>query len=118
MATHTLALAPPTPATVAVTVELLLMPDESGQVVAYCPALELSSYGDDEADARAAFAEALDITLEASTERGTLDQWLLALGWRICKKPVPTYDPPRLPLDVLNQPRQQILPHVVLLPTS
>lgn len=104
--------------TVAVTVEVLLMPDESGQIVAYCPALEVSSYGDDEADARAAFAEALDISLESSAEKGTLDQWLLALGWRICKKPVPTYDPPRLPLDVLNQPRQRIMPWLVQLPVS
>ena len=113
----TLTLAPAPSATVAVTVELLLMPDESGQVVAYCPALELSSYGDDEVEARAAFTEALELTLEASHERGTLDQWLLALGWRICKKPFPAYDPPRLPLEILNQPRQRILPLLIALPT-
>ena len=87
-------------------------------MVASCPALELSSYGDEEAEARAAFAEALELTLEASHERGTLDQWLLALGWRICKKPFPAYDPPRLPLEILNQPRQRILPHVVQVPVA
>ena len=38
---------------------LLVLDDDTGQYVAYCPALELSSYGDTEAAAEAAFEESL-----------------------------------------------------------
>ncbi|MDJ0366773.1 hypothetical protein QMK33_16585 [Hymenobacter sp. H14-R3] len=100
-------------------VEVVLVLDEdSGQYVAYCPALEVSSYGDTEEEAQAAFEDALAIFIKDTTERGTLDQLLLALGWRLLKQPEPLYEPPRLPLALLNQPakRRRILTEEVLLP--
>lgn len=101
-------------------VEVLLVPDEdTGQYVAYCPALELSSYGDTEDEAQAAFEEALQFFVQDTAERGTLDKLLLALGWRLVKKPVAVYEPPRLSLEVLNRPARsrRILTEQVLLPT-
>ena len=63
-------------------VETLLVRDDSGQYVAYCPALELSSYGDTEAEARHAFNEVLTCFKQDVAQRGTLNQLLLALGWQ------------------------------------
>jgi predicted RNase H-like HicB family nuclease len=100
-------------------VEVVLVFDEdSSQYVAYCPALEVSSYGDTEEEARAAFEDALAIFIRDTAERGTLDQLLLALGWRLLKQPEPVYEPPRLPIELLNQPaqRRRILTEEVLLP--
>ncbi len=51
--------------------------------VAYCPALDLSSYAKTEPDAKASFKEALDIFLEYCEENGTLEQNLLACGWNL-----------------------------------
>ena len=96
---------------------VLVLDDDSGQHVAYCPALELSSYGDTEEEARAAFEDALGIFIRDTTERGTLDQLLLALGWRLLKQPAPVYEPPRLPVELLSRtPRSRILTEEVLLP--
>lgn len=97
---------------------LLVLDDDTSQYVAYCPALELSSYGDTEAEAEAAFEEALQFFIQDTAERGTLDQLLLALGWRLVKKPIAVYEPPRLSLEVLNRPARsrRILTEQVLLP--
>ncbi|MCI1188070.1 type II toxin-antitoxin system HicB family antitoxin [Hymenobacter sp. DH14] len=97
---------------------LLVLDDDSGQYVAYCPALEVSSYGDTEEEARAAFEDALAIFIKDTAERGTLDQFLLALGWRLLKQPEPVYEPPRLPIELLNRTSRsrRILTEEVLLP--
>ncbi|MGI4874775.1 MAG: type II toxin-antitoxin system HicB family antitoxin [Janthinobacterium lividum] len=64
-------------------VELSLVRDkDTGQYVAYCPALQLSSYGDTEAEAQTAFEEALQLFIRDTAERGTLAPLLLALGWQ------------------------------------
>ena len=101
-----------------VRVEVMLVLDDSGQYVAYCPALELSSYGDTEAEAQQAFEEALGFFAADTARRGTLDQLLLALGWRLTKKPAAIYEPPRFPMELLNQParNRRILTEEVLLP--
>ena len=97
---------------------LLVLDDDSGQYVAYCPALEVSSYGDTEEEARAAFEDALAIFIKDTSERGTLDQLLLALGWRLLKQPEPVYEPPRLSIELLNRTsrNRRILTEEVLLP--
>ena len=87
-----------------VQVEVLLVLDESGQYVAYCSALELSSYGDTEEEARQAFEESLRFFAADTVRRGTLDQLLLAFGWRVLKKPAAVHEPPRFPLELLNAP--------------
>ena len=66
----------------AMQVNVQLVQDDGGQYVAYCPALELSSYGDTEVEAQEAFDEALASFTQDVTQRGTLTTLLAALGWQ------------------------------------
>ena len=54
---------------------------EGDAFVAYTPALDLSSVGKTEADARRMFVEAVDVFFEELTEMGTLNSVLKDLGW-------------------------------------
>ncbi len=69
---------------------------EADQYVSYCPALELSSYGDDEQEAKLAFEDALNIFIEETSKKGSLERELLKLGWRLQQHPKPSYKPPTL----------------------
>ncbi len=80
-----------------VNVQVVLF-QEDGIWVAYCPALELSSYGDDENDAKEAFEEAMQIFLSETDRKGTLERCLLKLGWQLQQKPRPMYNQPNLSL--------------------
>jgi hypothetical protein len=62
--------------------------------VAYCPALEVSSYGDDENDAKESFEEAMQIFLSETDRKGTLEKYLLKMGWQLQQKPKPIYNQP------------------------
>ncbi|HXR85219.1 MAG TPA: hypothetical protein VN722_12975 [Hanamia sp.] len=62
--------------------------------VAYCPALEVSSYGDDKKEAKEAFEEAMQIFLSETERKGTLEKYLLKLGWQLQQKPIPVYNQP------------------------
>ncbi len=55
---------------------------EGDQVVAYTPALDLSTSGKDEAEAKARFGEIVGIFFNDLLEQGTLDAVLSELGWR------------------------------------
>ena len=79
-------------------VEVVLV-KEGKQFVAYCPALELSSYGDTEAEAHAAFDEAMEIFISETTQKGSLEKFLLRLGWTLRKQ---DYTPPTLSSQLLN----------------
>lgn len=57
--------------------------EEEGQWVAVCPALDVSSYGDTIEEAKVAFEEALEIFIEETVDRGTLEQELLRMGWTL-----------------------------------
>lgn len=57
-------------------------------------ALEVSSYGDDEADAKKAFEEAMQIFLSETERKGTLEKCLLKLGWQLQQKPKLIYNQP------------------------
>ena len=72
-------------------VDVLLL-KEGKYVVAYAPALELSSYGRNEQTARKAFDEAVSIFLEETERKGTLERVLLKLGWTLSRN---RYEPPR-----------------------
>lgn len=74
----------------------VMVSKEDDSFVAYCPALELSSFGDTPEDAQKAFKEALEIFIEETTDKGTFDKELLSLGWTLRKKPLPEYYPPEL----------------------
>ena len=67
---------------------------EGDYFVAYCPALELSSYGDNDKTAKHSFEDALTIFLEETMNRGTLEKELLSLGWVLQKVPEAKYKPP------------------------
>lgn len=76
-----------------VSLEVQLIKD-GNYIVSYCPALELSSYGKDEEDAKEGFEEALSIFLEELKQRGTLEKVLLNLGWGLRKLPFVSFQPP------------------------
>jgi hypothetical protein len=67
---------------------------EGEYFVAHCPALELSSYGKDEGTAKKRFGEELEIFFEETLQKGTLEKYLLKMGWTLRKRPVPEYTPP------------------------
>ncbi len=69
---------------------------EGDSVIAYCPALELSSYGDTEDEARSSFEEVLEIFIEETVNKGTLEKVLLKLGWTLQQVPQVNYRPPRI----------------------
>ena len=71
--------------------------------VAYCPALELSSYGDSEKDAKDAFEEALNIFMKDTHQKGTFEKVLLKLGWSLKQKPKPLYIPPHFSKDSIRK---------------
>lgn len=68
--------------------------EEDGYFVAYCPALELSSYGKDEKTAKKRFINEVTIFFIETGKKGTLEKYLLKMGWTLRKKPVPEYIPP------------------------
>ncbi|MHB8860576.1 MAG: hypothetical protein ACYC48_02460 [Minisyncoccota bacterium] len=55
---------------------------EGEQVVAYTPALDLSTSGKDEAEAKARFGEIVGIFFKDLLEQGTLGAVLSDLGWQ------------------------------------
>lgn len=67
---------------------------ENNQFVVYSPALDLSSYGDTKNEALISFKESLEIFLDYTLKKGTLNDILLDLGWTIKLKPKPKYIPP------------------------
>lgn len=71
---------------------------QDGIWVAYCPALELSSYGDNEKDAKQAFEQTMNIFLSETHRKGTLERYLLKLGWQLQQIPKPIYKQPNFSL--------------------
>jgi predicted RNase H-like HicB family nuclease len=67
---------------------------EGDYMVAYCPILEVASCGDTVEEAKRAFDGAMQIFLEETAKRGTLEQELLSLGWTLKQKPSCEYRPP------------------------
>jgi hypothetical protein len=67
---------------------------EEDQYIAFCPALQISSYGDDIKQAKKRFEKELEIFFEETSNRGTLEKYLLKLGWTLTQKPKPKYNPP------------------------
>ena len=59
----------------------VLVFQEGDYYVAFCPSLNLSSYGDSIKDAKDGFDEAMGIYLDYCKENGTLHQDLVKNGW-------------------------------------
>ena len=72
---------------------------ESKYYVAYCPSLELSAYGDNADKAMKSFKTELNIFLKETSERGTLEKYLLKNGWKLQQLPELKYEPPRTRTD-------------------
>ena len=66
---------------------------EGDYFVAYSPALDLSSAGKSEPEAKRMFSEAVSVLFEELLEMGTLDKVLNELGW---KKIDHVYQPPQV----------------------
>jgi len=75
----------------------VLVGKQDDYFIAYCPALELSSYGKTENQARKNFEVELEIFLEETEKKGSLEKLLLKLGWCLKQTPSPSYIPPKMP---------------------
>ena len=64
---------------------------EGNRYIAFSPALDLSTSGSTEKDARKRFVEAAQLFFEETAEAGTLEQALQELGW---KKGKSNWNPP------------------------
>lgn len=72
--------------------------EEDGQIVALCPELNVSSFGDTPAEALASLKEAVTLFLEECQRMGTLEMVLEEAGYR--------RDPAALQRWILRQPVQ------------
>jgi hypothetical protein len=67
--------------------------DDNTQII-YCPALDLSGYGNDEGEAKASFDVVLEQYLSYTTNKKTLWTDLKKLGWIVKKSKQKTASPP------------------------
>ncbi len=77
--------------TIGITVEVSR---EQDYYIAYCPALEVSSYGKDIKTAKKRFLEEVEIFFIETERKGSLEKYLLKMGWTLSSVPVPNYIPP------------------------
>ena len=89
---------------VSVDVQVGIMYEEgSGEYIAYCPALNVSSFGESQKDAMRSIDQAIKLFVEETCEKGTFNQCLLDLGWRIMLKPIPEFRPPKITRQVFDE---------------
>jgi predicted RNase H-like HicB family nuclease len=101
-----------------VSTEITVMLYQQGDyVMAYCPALDLSSYGKTEREAKSSFEEALDIFLEYCEEQGTLEQNLVACGWKL-RHGYLQPDEVSVPIELLKAKKLHSFDQKVLLPVG
>ena len=73
---------------------IFLKEDET--IIAYTPALDLSSCGRTIEEAKANFEQAVKIFFRECTKRGTLENVLLSLGWKKTAARPQTWQPPEV----------------------
>jgi hypothetical protein len=56
---------------------------EGDSFIVYCPALDLSSYGDTENEAKAAFKKVFEETVKYMLNKNTLKEDLIKHGWEV-----------------------------------
>lgn len=69
---------------------------EDDTIVAYTPALDLSTCGRTIEEAKASFEKAADIFFRECIKRGTLEEVLLSLGWKKSRTRPRTWSPPEV----------------------
>ena len=76
-----------------VSADVLVMIGKEGEYyVAYCPALNVSSFGKTLEEAKEYFTDAVDVFIKDVIKRGTLEKCLLELGWSL---QMDKFEPPR-----------------------
>src|ERR1700687_3576211 len=60
-----------------------VMKKENGWYVAHCPPLDITTQGKTEAEAKKNLVEASELFVVSCFERGTFEQALRELGWRV-----------------------------------
>ena len=89
--------------------------DDHGYTVAYCPVLNLSSYGSGEDDALRAFDEEFEIFIESTVSSGTILQYLAKHGWTIEKN---SFGSPAIETNLLPSKRSTFIKREIEIPTS
>jgi len=79
----------------------IIITKEDNLYVAYCPAIEVSGYGDTINKAKASLNEEIQIFLEETFKRGTLEKYLLKQGWTLSQVPELKYEQPRQSINKL-----------------
>ncbi len=74
----------------------LIIFEEEGNIIAYCPPLDLSGYGEDEREARKSWETALDTYFNYTLAKGSLARDLKKLGWIIKKSVRKKMIPPKM----------------------
>lgn len=67
---------------------------EDEQIVAFCPQLNVSSFGDTVKEAKKSLIEAVSLFLEECQRIGTLHEVLEEAGYHLISKPQPKWVPP------------------------
>ncbi|MBL7718757.1 MAG: type II toxin-antitoxin system HicB family antitoxin [Flavipsychrobacter sp.] len=75
----------------------VLVFQEEGYFIAFCPALKLSSYGDSIEDAKEGFEEVITAYIEETQRQGTLNEDLTKHGWVFHSKQV--FPPEQVDID-------------------
>lgn len=101
--------------TVEVSLDVLLIKDGK-YIVSFCPALNLSSFGDNEEEAKEAFDQNFNILIKELHARGTLEKVLLNLGWTLTKFPKASFLPPDESYNPYGKPVQSRLSERVAIP--
>lgn len=89
-------------------VAVMIIFDDDGYV-AFCPALQLTTYGDSEADVKDAFIERLGLFIEEMEEKNILHNELSKLGWILEAAVSPHFRQPEnisIPTELLNKSHQ------------
>ncbi|HRN27095.1 MAG: hypothetical protein IT276_11795 [Ignavibacteriaceae bacterium] len=102
--------------TIKLQVDVLIIKEED-YIVAYCPALELSSYGKTKSEAKAAFEVDIKIFIDETFKSGNLEKYLLKQGWTLQQIPELDYQPPHIPLSITNK-AINVISHNIALPIS
>jgi len=69
--------------------------EQCGKIVAFAPDLDLATSADTQEEARERFKEVLEIFLEETLTKGTLEEVLAECGWRKVSRPKTHWVPPK-----------------------
>lgn len=78
-----------------VTIDVISFEDE-GSTIFYCPAFDLSGYGNDDKEAKQSFQIVLDQYFTYTLNKGTFNKELKRLGWKVTKSKRKPITPPNL----------------------